>query len=106
MLNDNDLQFEDFTNFYPAAKASHDTHKAMAINRAANTAFPHIHNIFTLIKRSAKNGKFEIEYHPLDWNSSNTLYYTERFLEKAGYKVESSNFKLKISWDDGIRYGN
>ncbi|MDE9460839.1 hypothetical protein [Xenorhabdus bovienii] len=101
-LKENDLQFEDFGNFYPAKTAYEDTYMETIRSKASHYAFPHIHHIFTLIRRAAKNGEFKIEYDPLSWNGPGSNNYTEHFLRCAGYKTErigSYGYTLKISWE-------
>lgn len=102
MLKNNDLQFEDFDNFYPADKAYCDAYMEEIRVRAANLAFPHIHKVFTLIKQAAKSGKFEINYRGGDWSGTDAKNYTEYFLINAGYKAKTPDgipWILNISWE-------
>ncbi|WP_340610846.1 hypothetical protein [Xenorhabdus bharatensis] len=102
-LKEKDLQFEDFENFYPANAAHDDAYLETIRSKASHYAFPHIHNIFTLIRRAAKNGEFQIEYSSTCWSGPGSDNYTEYFLKCAGYETErigAFNHTIKISWKD------
>ncbi|WP_143706499.1 hypothetical protein [Xenorhabdus innexi] len=107
-LKEDDLQFEDFHNFYPAKEAYEDAYREKLRKKASYYAFPYIEHILTLIRRATKNGKFEIEYSPLCWDGPDSCGYTTYFLQCAGYKIERTGLcrsTLKIEWDEKI-YAN
>ncbi|MCW7548167.1 hypothetical protein OO184_09520 [Photorhabdus sp. APURE] len=103
-----DLADEYFDNYYHAGKAVRDTMQAIeTIKRTQLTklALPHVHEIFSRIRQTAKNGEGKLDYIFPQNCPLNAQKHGIQYIRTCGYKVHKTDNGWTIIWGNTIIIG-